>query len=693
MTQNTWRVGCDIGGTFTDFVAFDGATASVHAEKRLTTPDDPSRALIDGLVTFRERLGDYLPDVATFIHGTTLVINALIQRAGARVGLIATDGFSDIVEMRREVRYDSYDLFADFPSPLAERPYRLGVRERVLADGSVHRPLDEAHARAQIAALAGLGVEAFAVSLLHAYANPAHERRLRELILKAVPDAFVSLSSEVLPEIREFERTTATTANAFVQPLVSRYLDRMLGRLGEVGCGGTTRLMLSNGGLSSVDTARAFPIRAVESGPAAGGMAAQYFSRLLNIPDLLSFDMGGTTAKSVLVKNGRVTISTDCEVARVHRFKKGSGIPLKLPFVDLLDVGAGGGSIARIGAMGLIQVGPDSAGSVPGPVCYGRGGTEPTVTDADLLLGYLNASYFLGGTMRLDLDGAHAALANRLGARLGLSALEAAWGVHDIVNENMAAAAKIHLAEKGEAPATLAMIAFGGAGPLHAVGLAAKLGIRTVVIPPWAGILSAIGFFAAPLSFDVTATYKVPLGALDRDHLNRLLTSMRADVTRFLAHPTEAIAWETELALRYVGQGFEVPVILSVGEGLPSPERLKALFEDTYRRLYGRTYPDVELELMNLHVTGRIEGEPLVLSRPQAGGSLANARKGERPAWSAAQRSMLAHAVFERTRLPVGTEIGGPAIIEERECTTLIGAGMGARIHESGALIITLPGA
>lgn len=691
MTQKNWRVGCDIGGTFTDLVAFDPATASAYVEKLLTTSDDPSRALVEGLVTFEGKLGNYLPDVATFVHGTTLVINALIQRVGAKVGLITTDGFSDIVEMRREMRYDSYDLLADFPAPLAERPYRRGVRERVLADGSVHAVLDDGHAREQIAALAEQGVDAFAVSLLHSYVNPVHEQRVRELILEKMPQAFVSLSSEVLPEIREFERTTATTANAFVQPLVSRYLDRMLDRLGEVQFGGSAHLMLSNGGLSSVETARAFPIRVVESGPAAGAMAAQYFSRLLGIPDLLSFDMGGTTAKSVLIKNGRVTISTECEVARVHRFKKGSGIPLKLPFVDLLEIGAGGGSIARIGPLGLIQVGPDSAGSVPGPVCYGRGGSDPTVTDVNLLLGYLDADYFLGGGMRLDVESAGRAVEEQLASRLGLSTLEAAWGVHDIVNENMAAAGKIHLAEKGQAPTELAMIAFGGAGPLHAAGLATKLGIRTIIVPPFAGILSAVGFFAAPFSFDLTATYKVSLQAVDQDHLSRLLEGMRANVGSLLAAQAEAITWEIEFALRYVGQGFEVSIVPPADEAGYSAAQLKALFEEAYGGLYGRTYPDVDIEVMSVHVTGRVAGEPLVLPRPVSGSSVNKAYKKERAAWSPSVHRMVSHAVYERVRLPVGAQIEGPAIIEERECTTLVDMDMRACVHETGALIITRP--
>lgn len=689
MTNSGWRIGCDIGGTFTDFFAIDADGKRIVAEKRLTTPDDPSRAVIEGLQALHSRMPGGLGAASTFIHGTTLVINALIQRKGARTGLLATRGFIDVPEMRREVRYDSYDLQADFPMPLVERPDRLPVHERVLADGSVHESLDETHALAQYRRLRDAGVEAVAVCLLHSYANPVHEQRLRDLILAEDPGAFVSLSSDVLPEIREFERMTAVTANAYVQPLVSQYLDRMLARLSQAGFGGRVHLMLSNGGLSSVATARAFPIRIVESGPAAGAMAAEHFSGALGLPDLLSFDMGGTTAKSVLVKDGRVSISNNCEVARVHRFKKGSGLPLKLPFVDLLEIGAGGGSIVQINQMGLIQVGPESASSVPGPACYGRGGQQPTVTDANLILGYLNADYFLGGEMRLDRAAARKAIEEHVCEPMNMGLLEAAWGVHDIVNENMASAAKIHLAEKGEAPQRLAMIAFGGAGPLHAAGLARKLGIGTVVVPPWAGVLSALGFFAAPVSFDVTATYKTALDVLDIAHLATLLAGMRAEVARFLGTDEASIAFETELELRYAGQGFEVPVRLPHGAvGIDSVEQLRRLFEETYLRLYGRVYSDIGLELMNLHVTGRLDTAALALPPVSAGGDLSQARKGSRPAYSHVARALVPHDVFERRLLPVGAEISGPAIVEERECTTIVAPDMRCSVHPSGALII-----
>ncbi len=686
-----WRIGCDIGGTFTDFFAFNPGEGVIHAEKRLTTPDDPSRAVGEGLMELRAKIGDEGWVVDKIIHGTTLVINALIQQKGARVGLLTTEGFKDIIEMRREVRYDSYDLFAEFPKPLVDRNDRRGIKERILYDGTVHGELDEDHARAQISDLVVSGVESFAICLLHSYANPRHEQRLRELILEIEPRAFVSLSSEVLPEIREYERTVATAANAFVQPLVATYLDRMASRISSSGAGKKLQLMQSNGGLSSVEIARALPLRMVESGPAAGSMAAEYFSRALQRPNLLSFDMGGTTAKSVLIKDGRVTISNECEVGRVARFKKGSGIPLKLPFVDLLEIGAGGGSIARLSSLGLIQVGPESASSVPGPVCYGRGGEMPTVTDADLVLGYLNQDYFLGGEMKLDLKSARNQIASHF-EPLSVDAEEAAWRIHDLVNENMASAAKIHLAEKGQHPGGLSMIALGGAGPVHAVGVARQLGIPEVIIPPWAGVLSALGFFAAPVSFDLVATFQERLATLRVDALRDTVDRLKADISRFLDVALPEISFVVRLEIQYVGQGAGVSLPLDTNfmSEANLGAKLKADFETEYQRLFGRIYGDVALEVVSVHVVGSLSGDEFSLPRQPPPRDASKAVKGTRPAYSPSQKRRIAHTVYERGLLPVGLRFDGPALVEERETTTLVGEGMSATVHGTGALVIAL---
>lgn len=689
--SNDWRIGCDIGGTFTDFFAFDQNTGAIHAEKKLTTPDDPSRAVGEGLMDLRGKIGAQAWKVDKVIHGTTLVINALIQQKGARVGLLATEGFKDIIEMRREVRYDSYDLFAEFPKPLVDRSDRRGIKERILADGSVLVNLQEDQARAQIADLIAAGVGSFAVCLLHSYANPRHEQRLRELILEMSPRAFVSLSSEVLPEIREYERTVATAANAFVQPQVATYLDRMVERIAGAGAGRKLQLMQSNGGLSSVEIARALPLRMVESGPAAGSMAAEYFSRALARPNLLSFDMGGTTAKSVLIKDGRVTISNECEVGRVARFKKGSGIPLKLPFVDLLEIGAGGGSIARLSSLGLIQVGPDSASSVPGPVCYGRGGEMPTVTDADLLLGFLNKDFFLGGEMKLDLESARQQIARHF-RMVSSDPEEAAWRIHNLVNENMASAAKIHLAEKGQHPSGLSMIALGGAGPVHAVGVARQLGIPEVIVPPWAGVLSALGFFAAPTSFDLTATFRERLTALRADSLADTVDRMKADIARFLDVSFSDIRFSVRLDVQYVGQGVGVTLTLDdfVRSEAGLGARLQALFEAEYHRLFGRIYRDVALEVASVHVVGSLEGDEFRLPGKPPAGEAGRARKETRQAYSPSRKRRIDHAVYDRALLPAGHRFEGPALVEERETTTLVGEGMSATVHETGALIIRL---
>ena len=686
-----WRIGCDIGGTFTDFFAFNPGEGVIHAEKRLTTPDDPSRAVGEGLMELRARIGDEGWAVDKIIHGTTLVINALIQQKGARVGLLTTEGFKDIIEMRREVRYDSYDLFAEFPKPLVDRNDRRGIKERILYDGTVHGKLDEDHARAQISDLVVNGVESFAICLLHSYANPRHEERLRELILEIEPRAFVSLSSEVMPEIREYERTVATAANAFVQPQVATYLDRMADRISSSGAGKKLQLMQSNGGLSSVEIARALPLRMVESGPAAGSMAAEYFSRALQRPNLLSFDMGGTTAKSVLIKDGRVTISNECEVGRVARFKKGSGIPLKLPFVDLLEIGAGGGSIARLSSLGLIQVGPESASSVPGPVCYGRGGEMPTVTDADLVLGYLNQDYFLGGEMKLDLKSARNQIARHF-EPLSIDAEEAAWRIHDLVNENMASAAKIHLAEKGQHPGGLSMIALGGAGPVHAVGVARQLGIPEVIIPPWAGVLSALGFFAAPVSFDLVATFQERLATLRVDALRDTVDRLKADISRFLDVALPEISFVVRLEIQYLGQGAGVslPLDRNFMSEANLGAKLQADFETEYQRLFGRIYGDVALEVVSVHVVGSLSGDEFSLPRQQPPRDASKAAKGTRQAYSPSQKRRIAHTVYERALLPVGHRFDGPALVEERETTTLVGEGMSATVHGTGALVIAL---
>ncbi len=452
MTERFYRLGCDIGGTFTDFVLLDERSGEMHIHKCLTTPGDPSEAVEQGIRALAARVPGMVDGLDEVIHGTTLVINAIIERKGARTGLVTTRGFRDVLELGREIRYAPYDVFAEFPEPLVPRSRRLEVDERLRADGAVLRPLDPAEAREVVRRLVSAGTESIAVCLLHSFENPVHERTLKEIILESAPGVSVSISYEVLPQIREYERTSTTVANAYVKPLTGRYLRRLSERLGAMGCRGKLFIMLSSGGITSVETAAEFPVRIIESGPTAAVIAGQYWGRKFGIPEMFCFDMGGTTAKSCLIQGGQAGVVPTFEVGRVQRFMRGSGLTIQVPVVDLMEIGAGGGSIARVGRMGTLQVGPDSSGAEPGPICYARGGAEPCVTDADLLLGYLDERYFLGGEMTLDREAARRGIEEKIAGPLGVPLLRAAWGIHDLINETMAAAAKTHIAEKGGNP-------------------------------------------------------------------------------------------------------------------------------------------------------------------------------------------------------------------------------------------------
>src|ERR1051326_1469633 len=484
--MTAYRVGLDIGGTFTDFVLYDRARRRISLHKCLTTPADPSVAALSGLGELAAQVGIAIADIGEIIHGTTLVTNAIIERGGAAVGLLTTQGFRDVLEMGSEQRYDIYDLFLKFPAPLVPRRRRLEIPERMDARGRVVTPLDVDAVRAAARQLVHEGVEAVAVCFLHAYRNPAHERAAADLLRGEIPHLAVSLSCEVVAELREYPRAVTTCANAYVQPLTANYLARFERELAGRGFRGRLNLMHSAGGLISPSAARAFPIRLIESGPAGGGLATALFGTRVEKNDVLAFDMGGTTAKSCLVEGGRIEVAAMMEAARVHRFKRGSGLPIKVPVIDMIETGAGGGSIAEIDEVGLLRVGPRSAGADPGPACYGRGGAEPTVTDANLVLGYYDPAFFLGGRMALDRRAALKAV-TRIGETLGLSAVEAAWGIHKVVTENMAAAARIHVVEKGKDPRRYALVGFGGAGPAHAAGGARILGLGGGIVPPAPG--------------------------------------------------------------------------------------------------------------------------------------------------------------------------------------------------------------
>ena len=518
--RDRYRVGVDIGGTFTDLVLVDGETGRVRLYKCLTTPKDPSTGALEGLEELLRAAGLGFADLGSLVHGTTLVTNAIIERAGSPLGLLTTRGFQDILEMGTEQRYDIYDLFLRFPDPLVPRALRREVDGRLDRDGRVVAAIDLNQVRREVAGLARAGVEALAVCFLHAYRNPAHERAVAQLVHREFPGLAVSLSSEVVPELREYERCVTTAANAYVQPLMARYVAKLEAALVDRGFGGQFYLIQSSGGMATPATARRFPIRLLESGPAGGALVTAFFGRQVGLADVLAFDMGGTTAKACLVQGGRPDVAPAMEAARVHRFKRGSGLPIKAPVIDMIEIGAGGGSIAHVDALGLLKVGPRSAGADPGPACYGLGGREPTVSDANLLLGYLDPGFFLGGRMRLDRAAAEAAV-DALAGRVGLDPVATAWGVYEIVCENMAAAARVHIVEKGRDPRRYAMVGFGGAGPAHAARVARILGIGEVIVPPASGAASALGFLVAPMSFEFVSSLPGRLAELDLAAVNR----------------------------------------------------------------------------------------------------------------------------------------------------------------------------
>ena len=687
------RVGIDVGGTFTDFVLLDDAGGRIETYKCLTTPRNPSDAIESGLKALEVQAPGSLASLEEVIHGTTLVINAIIERKGACTGLLTTRGFRDVLELGREIRYAAYDVFAEMPEPLVPRQRRLEVKERLRADGSVLEALDEAQAREAARSLGVLGVESVAVCLLNSFENPAHEQAVKRIVAEELPGASISISYEVLPQIREYERTSTTVTNAYVKPLTEKYLRQLTARLAAIGFRGRLFIMLSSGGVTSAETAAEFPVRIIESGPTAAVIAGEYFSRLFELPEMFCFDMGGTTAKSCLIQGGVAGIVPTFEVGRVQRFMKGSGLTIQVPVVDLMEIGAGGGSIARRSRLGTLQVGPDSAGAEPGPICYGRGGVQPTVTDADLLLGYLDAAYFLGGTMALDAAGARRGIEEHVATPLGVSFIDAVWGIHDLINETMAAAAKTHIAERGGNPSVLTVAAFGGAGPVHAWGLARKLGAPRLIVPPNAGVGSALGFFTAPRAFDLVRSHKVPLATADFAEIEKLYRSLQADGERTLrrAGAEGMIEFTRSVDARFIGQGSETTLPVPAGDfALLDRDVLRKNFDVEYERLYGRTYPESPVEFVNFKVRASLPVKLLELPKlpRRTGASAGDAIKGERRAFSGLAREFIPHTVYDRYKLFPDATLEGPAIIEERESTVVVGEDGKVAVDEYGFLWI-----
>ena len=688
-----FRVGVDIGGTFTDLVVFNDDTGSFAVGKTLTTPRDPSQAIEALLRETLERESIAIGDAQQLIHGTTLVTNAIIERTGSRTALLATQGFRDSIEIGRENRYELYDLMLEMPQPLVPRYLRFAVPQRTLADGTTLQELDIAYVEQLARELAAHGIEAVAIAFLHSFANPSAEREARAAIERIAPAMRVSTSSEVVPEIREFERTSTTIANVYVQDRVERYLRELQTRLARLGFRGSLFLMISSGGIVTVDTAIRFPIRLLESGPAAGALAAASYGSASGYPDLLSFDMGGTTAKFCVIDHGQPLTALEFEVDRRYRFKKGSGLPIKAPVIEMIEIGAGGGSIARIDPLGLLKVGPGSAGAEPGPVCYGRGGTEPTVTDADLVLGYLDPDYFLGGQFKINLAAARQAIKERVADPLGLSLEEAAWGIHQVVNESMANAARIHTLERGKDPHSFPLFAFGGAGPVHGFRVAMALGSPALIVPFGAGVMSAAGFLTAPLAFDFVRSWPGRIDHLDWQKANTLLSEMELEGQELLQAsgvPTGQISYRREADMRYVGQGHEIHVPLPSGQlDNASIPLLTSSFEEVYRRLYERLSPSVSIEIINWRVTASGPTPEVRIQLPRAEHTAAQeARKGNRKVYFPG--GFRAVPVYDRYHLLPGMSFTGPAIVEERESTVIVGPDSRFRIDEQWNLVVEL---
>jgi N-methylhydantoinase A len=687
--ESAVRIAADIGGTFTDLVISKNGRV-VASAKVLTTPDDPSVAVETGIARLLDDVA--AGDVREVVHGTTLVSNALIERKGARTALVATKGFRDVMTIRRELRYDLYDLFLEMPEPLVPRRLRFEVPERILADGSVDTPLDEEQLRKLGRRLEREGIEAVAVSLLHSYRNPEHERIIGEALRRTVPGIAVSLSSEVSPELGEFARTSTAIANAYVLPLVANYLEMLQKRLDGLGLRTPLLIMLSTGGggLAGAETAKRFPVRLLESGPAAGALSAGFWGIQGGVRDILAFDMGGTTAKACLIEGGIPTVAREVEAARVYRFTKGSGVPLRVPVIDLIEIGAGGGSIAGVGPFGLPRVGPESTGADPGPACYGQGGTEATVTDADLLLGYLNPEFFLGGEMALDVDAARRAT-ERLGAGLELSGEQAAAAVHRVVNENMASAARMHAIERGRDLRKFVLVATGGAGPVHAWGVARALGIKTIVFPPSAGVASAFGMLTAAPGFEFARSIPSALKQTPWGEVRRAVAALIREGSRQLGTTgirRDQVRISLAADVRYLGQGETVTVELGEKLGTDPARQLQDGFEEAYVRLYGRRPPGVESEVMTWRV--RVMGPLPKLDVKLRSGPVIQAGKGSRPVWFAEANRFVDARVYDRYRLAPGAKVTGPAVVEERESTMIIGPGGAGRVDEFGNLEVQL---
>jgi len=688
MTSSQARLAVDIGGTFTDVVLEHGDRQ--FTTKVLTTQSAPEQGVLDGIAKAMAEAGLQPAQVGLLIHGTTLATNALIERKGAKTALITTDGHRDAVEMALENRFEQYDINIDRPAPLVPRYLRWPVGERLNVHGQPLVPLDEASVAALFPLIEKHEIEALAVGLLHAYANPAHEERVRDLIQASFPSLAISLSSEVAPEIREYERQSTTCANAYVQPRMAGYLTALDQQLKAQGFACPFLLMTSGGGLTDLATAVKFPIRLVESGPAGGAILAARIAEELGLDRVVSYDMGGTTAKICLIDDYQPLSTRTFEVARAYRNLKGSGLPVKIPAIEMVEIGAGGGSIASVDALGRVAVGPESAGSQPGPACYNQGGERAAVTDADLVLGKIDPAAFAGGSVALAPEMASEALQRTIGQPLGMDAPLAAFAVAEIVDENMANAARVHAVEWGKDIAARAMIAFGGAAPLHAARLAEKLNLSQVIVPAGAGVGSAVGFLRAPISHEVVRCRYMRLDGFDAALANDLLATMRAEATAIVRQGApDAELSETRMAfMRYVGQGHEITVPLPARDLTPDDsDILRAAFEDTYRALYGQTVPGQKPEILTWTLTIASPAVPSQVAATEAS-TTPGEPIGSRRLFDSNAQAFVEADVWRRESLG-NALVQGPALIVEDQTTTVVPDGFTAQVGRGGALILT----
>ncbi len=692
MTSTSVRLAVDIGGTFTDVaLAVDGRTVT---SKVLTTTRAPEEGVMTGIERVIESSQISAVDVDVVIHGTTLATNAIIERKGSRTALVVTEGFRDSVEMAYENRFEQYDIEVQKPKPLVPRYLRLPVTERINARGEVLIPLDLASVDAMIEKLEHYAVESVAIGLLHCYANASHEEQIAERIAKALPALSITLSSQACPEIREYERLSTACANAYVQPVMARYVRNLDARLKDAGFSCSLLLMTSGGGLTTVETAARHPIRLVESGPAGGAILASRIAAARGLDEVLSFDMGGTTAKICLIDDGKPQSSRTFEVDRIYRFTKGSGLPLRIPVIEMVEIGAGGGSIAQVDSMKRVNVGPESAGSEPGPACYGRGGVHATVTDADVLLGRIDPDGFAGGSMRLDGANARKAVAADVGDALNLDTPLAAFAISEVVDENMANAARVHAIERGKDVAGRALIAFGGAAPVHAARLAEKLGIAMIIVPTDAGVGSAVGFLNAPVSYEVVRSRYMRLSALDAITISEMFDTMRAEAEAIvrLGAPEGSLEEQRIAYMRYVGQGHEVSVPLPLRQLEPrDTHTLQQAFDTTYTRHYGRIIPDMDVEVLTwaLTLTAPVAAaDEVARAEAEAGAGETPPADGQRSLFNTHTADFENVPVYARESLLPGMRIPGPAVVSESQTSTVIARGFDARIDARGYIIL-----